>query len=158
MEGMICECQRCFIGPLKLHQNDNCYLKDFSIFLSLNLAMPYTMAPLCSGYDYCTTSFNQVWELKFCGGLNPASSVLEICDVKERWQWSTLETRCKRLSSVNHSAKTIHQFMISVETCRMTKEILCDNSFDERVLLSTIFKTITLFGDSFVYQGCTFLL
>ena len=47
-------------------------------------------------------------ELRFCAGSNPACGVSEICDGENFWQWSRLEIRCKRLSSVNHSAKTIH--------------------------------------------------
>ena len=47
-------------------------------------------------------------ELRFCTGSNPALGVSEICDGENLWQWSRLEIRRKRLSSVNHSAKTIH--------------------------------------------------
>ena len=43
-------------------------------------------------------------ELRFCAGSNPACEVSEICDRK----WSRLEIWHKRLSSVNHSAKTVH--------------------------------------------------
>ena len=52
-------------------------------------------------------------ELRFCAGSNPACGVSEICDSENLWQWSRLEIRRKHLSSVNHSAKTIHhQFVI----------------------------------------------
>ena len=47
-------------------------------------------------------------ELRFCTGSNLAQEVSDICDVKNLWQWSRLEIRHKRLSSVNHFAKTIH--------------------------------------------------
>ena len=38
---------------------------------------------------------------------NPARGVSEIRDVEDLWQWSKLEIRL-RLSSVNHTTKTIH--------------------------------------------------
>ena len=47
-------------------------------------------------------------ELRFCAGSNPALGVSEICNGENLWQWSRLQIRRKRLSSVNHSAKTIH--------------------------------------------------
>ena len=50
-------------------------------------------------YHYCITSFNKV---------STPRGVSEICDGENLWQWSQLETRRKRLSSVNHFAKTIH--------------------------------------------------
>ena len=52
-------------------------------------------------------------ELRFCVGSNPAGGGSEICDGENLWQWSRLEIRRKRLSSVNHSTKTIHHQFIS---------------------------------------------
>ena len=46
-------------------------------------------------------------DLRFCAGSNPARSVSEIRDGEDLWQWSRLEIRL-RLSSVNHTTKTIH--------------------------------------------------
>ena len=43
-------------------------------------------------------------------GSNPVRGVLEICDGENLWQWFRLEIRRKRLSWVNHSAKTIHHW------------------------------------------------
>ena len=55
-------------------------------------------------------------ELRFRAGSNPARGVSEICNGENPWQWFLLELRRKRLSSVNHTTKTIqghlhHQFM-----------------------------------------------
>ena len=60
------------------------------------------MAPWCSGYHYCTTSFNKV------SNSAQAQTVLEICDGENLWQWFRLEIRRKHLSSVKHTIKTIH--------------------------------------------------
>ena len=48
-------------------------------------------SPCCSGYHYCTTSFNKAWtqvlrRFKSC-------CVSEICDGEDLWQWSRLEIR-----------------------------------------------------------------
>ena len=53
-------------------------------------------------------------EIRFCACPNSARGVSEICNGENFWQWSRLEIRHKRLSSLNHYAKTIHhlyQFM-----------------------------------------------
>ena len=47
-------------------------------------------------------------ELGLCAGSNPARGESEICDGENLLQWSWLEIRRKRLSSVNHATKTIH--------------------------------------------------
>ena len=62
----------------------------------------------CSGYHYCTASFNKVCELRFCACSNPTRGVSDICDGNILWQWSRLEIRRKHLSSINHCAKIIN--------------------------------------------------
>ena len=52
----------------------------------------------CSGYHCCTTSFIKAWT-QVLRRLNPAREDL--------WKWYRLEIRL-RLSSVNHTTKTIH--------------------------------------------------
>ena len=47
-------------------------------------------------------------ELRFCAGSNPVCSVSEIRDGEDLWQWSRLGNKTKRLSSFNHTTKTIH--------------------------------------------------
>ena len=47
-------------------------------------------------------------ELRFYTGSNPTRGVSEICNGENLWRWSRLEIRRKRLSSVNHTTKTIH--------------------------------------------------
>ena len=158
MEGMIYKYQRCFIGPLKLHEHDNCYLKDVSIFLSFYLAMPYTMAPWCSGYDCCTTSLNQVWELKFCAGLNPASSVLEICDGKEHWQYLGWKQGVNAFRRSTILQKPFINSWFLWKPVAWRKRFYVIIHLMKEFFLSIRFKTITLFGDSFVCQGCTALL
>ena len=64
------------------------------------------MAPWCSGYHYCTTSFNQAWT-QVLRRFKPCWQ--RVGD--SRW-WGSLTmvpagNKAKRLSSVNHSAKTI---------------------------------------------------
>ena len=60
-------------------------------------------------------------ELRSCAGSNPARSVSEMRDGENLWQWSRLEMRCKRLSSVNQSAKTIHLHQFTDETASFTQ-------------------------------------
>ena len=65
------------------------------------------VAPWCSSYHYCTTSFYKAWNqvlrrFKSCSR----------CVGDSRW-WGSLtmapaENKAKRLSSVNHTTKTIH--------------------------------------------------
>ena len=65
------------------------------------------MAAWCSGYQYCTTSFNQAW-LRFCAGSNPACGMSEICDGKGSLTMVPAGNKTNRLSLVNHTRKTIH--------------------------------------------------
>ena len=60
-------------------------------------------------------------ELRSCAGSNPARSVSEMRDGGNLWQWSRLEMRCKRLSLVNQSAKTIHLHQFTDETASFTQ-------------------------------------
>ena len=65
------------------------------------------VVPWCSGYRYCTTSFNKAWtqvlrRFKSCSR-----------HVGDSWWWGSLtmvpaENKAKGLSSVNHTTKTIH--------------------------------------------------
>ena len=67
-----------------------------------------TTTPWCSGYHYCTTSFNKVWT-QILRRFKPCSR--RVGDLRG-WESLTmvlLEIRRKRLSSVNHTTKTIHQ-------------------------------------------------
>ena len=67
----------------------------------------YIMALWCSGYHYCTTSLNEAWtqvlhRFKSCSQR-----------VKDSQWWRSLRiiqarNKAKCLSSVNHTAKTIH--------------------------------------------------
>ena len=64
------------------------------------------MAPWCSGYHYCTTSFNEAWT-QVLRRFKPCSR--RVGD--SRW-WGSLTmvpagNKAKRLSSVNHTTKTI---------------------------------------------------
>ena len=47
-------------------------------------------------------------EFRFCAGSNPARGMSKIWDGENLWQWSGLEIKTKRLSSFNHSSKTIY--------------------------------------------------
>ena len=64
-------------------------------------------APWCSGYHYCTTSFNKAWT-QVLRRFKPCSR--HVGD--SRW-WGSLTVvpagnKAKRLSSVNHTTTTIH--------------------------------------------------
>ena len=65
------------------------------------------MKPWCSGYHYCTTSFSKAWN-QVLRRFKPCSR--RVGD--SRW-WGSLTVvpagnKAKRLSSVNHTTKTIH--------------------------------------------------
>ena len=47
-------------------------------------------------------------ELGFFTSSNPARGVSKNCECENLWQWPRLKIRRKRLSLVNHSAKTTH--------------------------------------------------
>ena len=61
------------------------------------------VAPWCSGYQYCTTSFNQP-ELRFCASSKPACGVSEIRNGENLWQWFRLDIRLNafRWSTIPH--------------------------------------------------------
>ena len=58
-------------------------------------------------------------KLRFCTDSKPAWGVLEICYGANLWQWSRLEIRRKRLSSVNHTTNTIHHHHYRSCNCRV---------------------------------------
>ena len=71
------------------------------------MMMMMIMALWCSGYRYCTTSFNKVWTQvlrRFNTWLQPVRDS-RWWDV---WQWSWLEISLKCLLLVNPTTKTIH--------------------------------------------------
>ena len=84
------------------------------------------MAPWCSGYHCCTTSFNETWTQvlrKF------KSCLRRVGDL--RW-WGSLTTvpagnKVKRLSSVNHSLKTIHHHYH--DSLAFTKKLLNESIY-----------------------------
>ena len=47
-------------------------------------------------------------ELRLCAGSNPDRSVSKFHDGEDLWQWSGLEIKAKRLSSINHATKTMY--------------------------------------------------
>ena len=49
------------------------------------------LAPWCSGYHYCTTSFNKAWTKAFAQVQTQLVGVSEIRDGEDLWQWSRLE-------------------------------------------------------------------
>ena len=60
----------------------------------------------CSCYHYCTTSFNKAWT-QALRRFKSCSLMSEIRDGEDLWQWSEM-LNAFSLSSVNHTAKTIH--------------------------------------------------
>ena len=77
-------------------------------FISISLqSSSYHVAPWCSGYHYCTTSFNKAWT-QVLRRFKPCSR--RVGD--SRW-WGSLTmvpagNKANRLSSVNHTTETIH--------------------------------------------------
>ena len=66
-----------------------------------------SLSPWCSGYHYCTTSFNKDWTQVLHSFKSCSRSVGD-----SRW-WRSLTmapagNKAKRLSSVNHTTKSIH--------------------------------------------------
>ena len=59
--------------------------------------MVFTTVQLCSAKS----------KFRFCAGPNPTRGVSQIGDGENFWHWPRLEIRCKRLSLVKDSAKTI---------------------------------------------------
>ena len=65
------------------------------------------VAPWCSGYHYCTTSFNKAWTLV----LRKLKSCSRHVGDSRWWGSMTMVpagNKAKHLSSVNHTTKTIH--------------------------------------------------
>ena len=69
-----------------------------SILSLRSLSIAY-VAPYCSGYHYCTTSFNQAWN-QVLHRFNHARGLLEIYHGEDLLQWSRQK----------HSTKTIHHY------------------------------------------------
>ena len=88
--------------------NDDSIIQDshFKIWLSGHYQIEF-VAPWCSGYHYCPTSFNETWtqvlrRFKSCSRC-----------VGDSWWWGSLTrvpagNKAKHLSSVNHTTKAIH--------------------------------------------------
>ena len=78
------------------------------------------VAPCCSGYHYCTTSFNKVWPQV----LRRFKSCLQ--RVRDSRWWGSLTmapagNKAKSLSLVNHTTKTIHHHHIYTYTVKSSK-------------------------------------
>ena len=77
------------------------------ICLKLELHRDSIVAPWCSGYHYCATSFYKAWTQVLCR--------FKSCSrcVRDSWWWGSLTmvpagNNAKRLSSVKHTTKTIY--------------------------------------------------
>ena len=113
-------------------------LFGFSV-LSLNLfhfmqIHVFMVAPCCSGYHHCTTSSNKVWTQALCR-FKPCSQ--HVGD--SRWWGSptvaAAENKAKRLSSVNHTTKTIHYHLYRAHLDRNEKQAIGDKCVNKRVRL-----------------------
>ena len=81
---------------------------DAKLRRSLEFNISRNVAPWCSGYDYCTTSFTKP-EFRFCASSNPSRGMSEIRGGEDLWQWSRLEIR---LSAFRRSTIPQKQFII----------------------------------------------
>ena len=98
---LLCNCAVKDVGKMLVSKTDIIMVNHLST----------TVTPWCSGYHYCVTSFNKAWThalrgFKYCSR--------RVGDSK--W-WGTLAmilagNKAKCLSSVNHTTKTIHQFIV----------------------------------------------
>ena len=116
----IVRCQPCYKGSRHsmnvwvqfsdMSSLQNCSLTELALTYITHRAHRIVV-PWCSGYHYCTTSFNKSWtqvlrRFKSC--------LLRVGD--SRW-WGSLTmvlagNKTKRLSSVRHTAETIHHHHI----------------------------------------------
>ena len=86
------------------------YFREILVYFErryINHSCRNLVAPWCSGYHYCITSFSKTWT-QILRILNSCSR--RVRDL--RW-WGSLtmvpaRNKAKRLSSVNHTTKTIH--------------------------------------------------
>ena len=115
-----------WVNPWKLVTN---FMQFFPKFLKIMILSPQLF--VCQlwvilwsrGVVVITTAqlYSTKPELRSCAGSNPARSMSEMRDGENLWQWSRLEMRCERLSSVNQSAKTIHLHQFTDETASFTQ-------------------------------------
>ena len=83
----------------------------------LNICEKLYVAPWCSGYHYCTTSFNKVWTQALCRFKSCSQHVGD-----SRW-WESLimvppGNKAKCLSSVNYTTKRIHHHHHHIWWCK----------------------------------------
>ena len=87
------------------------------------------VAACCSGYHYCTTSFNKSWTYVGCRFKSCSRRVRDL-----QW-WVSLtmvpaRNKAKHSSSVNHTIKSIHQrFQFSSNYVSGTQEEQCEVDF-----------------------------
>ena len=92
------------------------------------------VAPWCSGYHYCTTSFNKTSTQvlrRF-----PARGVLEIWVGEDLWQWSRLEMRLNafRLSTIPQKQFIIIIMVLKMELCQTSNYLKnCTNQLLENL-------------------------
>ena len=111
------------------------------------------MVPCCSGYCYCTTSFNNAWFQV----LHRFKSCLQPIPYSQQWESLTVvpaEKMAKRLLLVTHTTKTIHQWR-QLPISSKTK-----NFFKEKIIaFSTLFlKETIIFSWSILIVKSFFLL
>ena len=107
------ETSRCVIFPFFLHCCLNiflahCYLHFLETLVATFFKKFPSVAPRCSGYHYCTTSFSKTWTEV----LRRFKSCLQ--RIRDSCWWGSLRmvpagNNAKRLSSVNHTTKKTKQ-------------------------------------------------
>ena len=109
------------------------------------------VAPWCSGYHYCTTSCPEAWTQVLCKFKSCSRHVGDL-----RW-WESLTmvpagNTAKRLSSVNHPPKIIHQLHQNVKV----KNVYPCRYLLQPVLSLTNFDRFTTFARSLspFYLNC----
>ena len=102
------------------------------------------MVPWCSGYHYCTTSFNWAWT-QVLRRFKPY-----LWHVRDPWWWGSLimvpaGNKAKCLSLVNHTTKTIHHH----------HQWFCEISWSFHI---TICKDHNLQESRFIFKFLNFLM
>ena len=96
---------KAFTSLQKLHCRTTIFEKNADLWIKI---VDIIVAPWCSGYHYCTTSFNKAWTGVLC---RFKSCSRRVRDGEDLWQWSRMEIR---LNAFRRSAIPQKQFIIII--------------------------------------------
>ena len=96
-------------------------------------------------------------ELRFSAGSNPARSVLEIRNGEDLWQFVPTGNKVKRLSSVNHTTKTIISARMFFKIKSVKNEIVPSNKTKKQERLVCNYLIVFFSCNNFFFLGLVFL-